>query len=86
MEGADRRDRTQILLYGQQEKYVFMDNESFDQYELTKDQLDDAWKYLKDGMVCSMVLYNGNPVDDSTNHDAARGPYTRAGCSRQHSH
>jgi elongation factor P len=26
------------------------------------EQVDDAWKYLKEGMVCSMVLYNGNPI------------------------
>lgn len=62
MEGADVEEIEAQFLYAQQDKYVFMDNESFDQYELTKDQLDDAWKYLKDGMVCSMVLYNGNPI------------------------
>ena len=26
------------------------------------EQIDDAWKYLKEGMECSMVLFNGNPI------------------------
>ncbi len=44
------------------DRFVFMDNENFEQYELTKDQTDDAWKWLKEGMVCSMVLFNNNPI------------------------
>jgi elongation factor P len=39
-----------------------MDNKTFDQYELTKDQVDEAWKYLKDNTDCRMVLYNNNPI------------------------
>ena len=35
----------------------------------TKDQVDDTWKYLKEGMVCSMVLFNNNPITVSApNH------------------
>ena len=26
------------------------------------EQIDDAWKYLKEGMVCQMTIYNGNPI------------------------
>ena len=39
-----------------------MDNETFEQYELTAEQVDDAWKYLKEGMICSMLLFNNNPI------------------------
>jgi elongation factor P len=39
-----------------------MDNNSYEQYELSMDQVDDAWKYLKEGMNCQMVLFNNNPI------------------------
>jgi elongation factor P len=39
-----------------------MDNNTYEQYELSADQVDDAWKYLKENMSCSMMLYNGQPV------------------------
>jgi elongation factor P len=39
-----------------------MDNVSFEQYELTKEQVDDTWKFIKEGTVCAMVLFNNNPI------------------------
>ncbi len=39
-----------------------MHPETYEQYELSKEQVDDAWKYLKDGMNCSLVLFNGKPL------------------------
>ena len=39
-----------------------MENMTYEQYELSSEQVDDNWKYLKDGTTCSMVLYNGNPI------------------------
>jgi elongation factor P len=62
LEAADVSEIEAQYLYRQGENFVFMDNASYEQYELTKDQVDDAWKYLKEGMVCAMVLYNGNPI------------------------
>ena len=50
------------FLYRQGDTFVFMDNKSYEQYELSAEQVDDNWKYLKEGMVCSTVLYNGNPI------------------------
>jgi len=50
------------FLYKQGEAFVFMDQESYEQYELSKEQVDDAWKWIKEGTVCSMLLYNGNPI------------------------
>lgn len=61
----DEADVTEIsaqYLYRQGEMYVFMDNTSYEQYELTKEQVDEAWKYIKEGTVCSMVLFNNNPI------------------------
>lgn len=62
LEAADVEDISVQYLYQQGETWVFMNDETFDQYELTKDQVDDKWKFLKDGIKCSMVLFNGNPI------------------------
>jgi len=62
LEAADVEEIDCQFLYRQGETFVFMDNSTYEQYELTAEQVDDAWKYLKDGMVCSMVLFNGNPI------------------------
>jgi elongation factor P len=39
-----------------------MDNDNYEQYELSSEQVDDAWKWLKEGTICSMMLYNENPI------------------------
>jgi len=39
-----------------------MDAETYEQYELEKEVIDDAWKYLKEGMACKMLLFNNNPI------------------------
>ncbi|MGD9723309.1 MAG: elongation factor P [Pirellulales bacterium] len=62
LESADVTEIGAQFLYRQQDMFVFMDNQSFEQYELTKDQVDDAWKFLKEGMDCQMVLFNNNPI------------------------
>lgn len=62
LESADVNEVQAQYLYRQGDTFVFMNNETYDQYELSAEQVDDNWKYLKEGMVCSMVLYNGNPI------------------------
>lgn len=62
LESADVEEVAVQYLYRQQDMFVFMNNESYDQYELTSDQVDDAWKFLKEGMECSMLLFNGVPI------------------------
>ena len=62
LESADVEEIDCQFLYRQGEDYIFMDNVSFEQYELTNAQVDDSWKYLKDGMVCTMMLFNGAPL------------------------
>ena len=69
LEAADVEEIDAQFLYRQGELWVFMCNESFEQYELKKEQVGDAWKYIKEGTVCSMVLFNGNPITiDPPNH------------------
>jgi len=62
LEGADVEQVDVQFLYRQAEDYVFMHNTTFEQYEVSSEQAGDAWKYLKDGMLCTMTLYNGNPI------------------------
>ena len=64
-DSLDAADITSIdaqYLYKQGDAFVFMDQESYEQYELSKEQVDDSWKWIKEGTVCSMLLYNGNPI------------------------
>ena len=50
------------FLYQQDGMYSFMDQETFDQIDLTKDDLGDATNYLKEQMVINVSLYEGRPV------------------------
>lgn len=62
LEQADVEEIETQFLYKQADGFHFMDNESFEQYELSAEQVDDAWRYLKDGMLCTMMLFNGVPI------------------------
>ncbi len=62
LEAADVEEVDVQFLYRQGDKFVFMDNETFEQHELSAEQVDDSWMYLKDGMVCSATLHNGLPI------------------------
>jgi elongation factor P len=65
LESADVTEIDAQYLYRQADMWVFMDNANYEQYELSKEQVDDAWKYIKEGMVCSMVLFNNQPISVS---------------------
>jgi elongation factor P len=57
-----------------------MDNNTFEQYELNAEQVDDNWKNLKEGMPCSITLYNGNPITMAPpNHVELRVEYCEPG-------
>lgn len=62
LQSADVETRDMQFLYRQGEDYVFMDGETFEQYEVTGAVAEDLWKYLKDGMTCTLTLYNGNTI------------------------
>jgi len=62
LEMADVEEIEAQFLYNQTGTFVFMDNVSFEQYELTESQVDENWKYLKEGMPIAMVLFNGKPI------------------------
>jgi elongation factor P len=41
--------------------YVFMDAD-YNQYEVEAETMEDALKFLEDGMPCEVVFYNGKPI------------------------
>ncbi len=80
LEAADVEETDCQFLYRQGETFVFMNSENFEQYELSKSQIDEAWKYLKDSMVCSMLLFNGNPISITPpNHVELKVEYCEPG-------
>ena len=62
LESADVEEVACQFLYRQGETFVFMNNKTFDQYELTAEQVDEMWKFLKEGMPVQIVLYNNQPI------------------------
>jgi elongation factor P len=43
--------------------YHFMDNESFEQFSLSKESLGDNVNYLKEGTDITLLNFNGNPIN-----------------------
>src|SRR3990172_4724054 len=56
-------DRRQVqFLYRDGNDFHFMDTESYDQFTLIAEQLDDAVNYLKDGMLVDRTSYQGETI------------------------
>ena len=54
-----------------------MEKDTYEQYELTKDAVDEAAKYLLPDMPCKMLLYNNNPIGITPpNHVILKVEYT----------
>lgn len=62
LDAADIEEIDAQFLYKQQDNFCFMDNSTYEQYEVTKDQMEDSWKYVKEGMECKMMLFNDRPI------------------------
>ena len=52
----DRREMN--YLYESDGQYTFMDNETYEQMELSKDQLGDALNYLLENMTVKVIIYD----------------------------
>ena len=80
VEGADVTEIEAQYLYRQGDNYVFMDNQSYEQYELSADQVGDGVKYLKEAINCQMVLWNNNPISCNVpNHMVFKVEYCEPG-------
>jgi elongation factor P len=62
LESADVEEVPCQYLYRQGDTFVFMNTKSYDQYELTADQVEDTWKFLKEGMPVQILLFNNLPI------------------------
>lgn len=49
-------------LYSDGTEYNFMDMETYDQFAMSKDQLADATKFLKENMVISILTFKGESI------------------------
>ena len=58
--GADIEKKEMQYLYEDGGIYYFMDNETYDQTPLNKDQLGDSLKFLKENMNVKLLSYKGN--------------------------
>jgi elongation factor P len=80
LESADVEEIAAQFLYRQVDTFVFMDTTSYEQYELSAEQVDEAWKYLKEGTVCSMLLFNNSPIGITPpNHVVLKVEYCEPG-------
>jgi elongation factor P len=62
-ESANLMERKMQFLYNQEDEYVFMDNNNYEQVSLTKEQVGDAKNYLIDNMEVSILFFDLTPLD-----------------------
>ena len=62
VEAADVSEFTAQYLYKQGEGFIFMKSDDYEQYELSGEQIGDEAKFLKEGMECSLIVFNNNPI------------------------
>ncbi len=77
LEAADIHETDTTFLYEQAGTWIFMESATFEQYELSTEQVADAAKYLLPDMPCKMMLFNNNPIGITPpNHVILKVEYT----------
>ncbi|PIE55921.1 MAG: elongation factor P [Desulfobulbus propionicus] len=64
-EKPDLEERSMQYLYEQDGEYHFMDNTSYEQIFLTREQLGDNVNYLTDNMEVQVLFFGSRPIDVS---------------------
>lgn len=59
LQGAEIEKREMQYLYQDGDLYYFMDNETYEQIPLNKEQLGDSLKYIKENMTVKMLSFKG---------------------------
>ena len=62
IKGVDLDKRKTQFLYKQGNQYTFMDNVTFDQFEIKESMLGDKGLFLKEGMDVEIMLYKDAPL------------------------
>ena len=60
LQGAEIEKRDMQYLYNDEVLYYFMDNNTYDQIPLNKEQIGEALKYIKENMNVTMLSFKGN--------------------------
>lgn len=55
-------ERSMQFLYSQGDAYSFMDNENYEQIELSRDHIGEACDFLVDGMTVEMQFFHDRPI------------------------
>lgn len=63
IEPAEVTTRKVQYLYRDDEKFYFMDPQTFEQYELMADMVADSADFMKDGDEMEIQFYNGTPIN-----------------------
>lgn len=58
----DLEEQEMEYLYADGDRYCFMNTSTYEQEFLTEDQIVDAKDFLKENTVCSILLFEGNPI------------------------
>ncbi len=62
LEAADVVDTEMQYLYADGDFFIFMVPDNFEQYTASKAAVGEAAQWLKDGIVCIVTLWNGEPL------------------------
>ena len=62
VEAADIFETDVQYLYNDGDFWHFMNPESYEQYPVAKEAMGEGIKWLKDGDICLIMLYNGEPL------------------------
>ncbi|RTZ97052.1 MAG: elongation factor P [Deltaproteobacteria bacterium] len=60
---ADLEEREMEYLYNDGENYCFMDSKTYEQEFLSQDQMREARYFLKENMVCNVLMFGGRPIE-----------------------
>lgn len=62
-EPADLQEKNMQYLYQEEGKYCFMDNETFEQFYLTQEQVGEARNYLIENIEAEVLFFGERPLD-----------------------
>jgi elongation factor P len=62
-EPADLQEKNMQYLYQEEGKYCFMDNETFEQFYLTQEQVGDAKNFLIENIEVEVLFFGDRPLD-----------------------
>jgi len=62
LDEVDVETKDATYSYKEGEHYVFMDQETYDTFNITDDQLGDPGRFLMEGMLCHVLFYEGRAV------------------------